>query len=503
MSIGKNIVDKVKLGGLLPVEIDIDPNIKNFLEQIANEQKVSWAAWIEEDAGVWHQGDTNLLPEDVVSIVKQLLGCPQSTDKLQITSRQFANMEKKREIPGIAPKINRFVDQNNVIRFYSELPELDYINNIVLNKDSEVYRLMQEKVLIPYFKILEKSNLLEGNNLPHNVPDSIKSAMISVFKFAGKNNSLEGLDLNAMVDYTLYNVLNLTNSVEMRQVLKVNSGDKISTYQKPNIFQKIMSRLGIDKKDPIQKEGIEASFESLIEKNGCSRRNLECILNGISAQIYMNTIDSKDNINAKAVEDRIQMAYRAYTEHEKGDKTFEVDDNGYRTVNVGIGGKDILLHIEGGNISRAMKQLSGEIADVMKQANTMKEEEYIKEVAKLHFRYIMVHPFRDSNGRIGRNIINMMLGEVGRNFVLTKNEKKQYIDAMEEMRSGICSEVGKENYLGALSRGNVDYLNRCEEKHCESLADIISKSNTIKPNTYTNNRNEELDKTPQFSMDSR
>jgi Fic family protein len=96
----------------------------------------------------------------------------------------------------------------------------------------------------------------------------------------------------------------------------------------------------------------------------------------------------------------------------------------------------------------------------------------------MHFRYIMIHPFRDSNGRIGRNIINMMLSRIGRNFVIPKSKKKEYISAMEEMRQGVYGEMGQEEYLRALSDEPLK-LGECEIKYCERLAGIIEASNTL------------------------
>ena len=66
-------------------------------------------------------------------------------------------------------------------------------------------------------------------------------------------------------------------------------------------------------------------------------------------------------------------------------------------------------------------------------------------------KFSRFHPFRDSNGRIGRNLINMMLSPIGRNFVMPKNLKSNYLEAMENMRQGVYGEMGQSGYLLALS----------------------------------------------------
>lgn len=481
MSIGKKIIDKVRQGGFLSFEMTSDPSFLSFLEQIANEQKVSWIDEIEEDTGVWHDGDTALLPEDINDIVKQLLARSSFSDKVKITSKQFADITHKRNIPGIEPRITRVVD-NNAIRFYPEIPEFNYIINNILDVSSPNYQLMVEKVLIPYFEFLEKSECSLGKNLPHNVPENVKQGMMLVLKKASKANPIEGLNIEAMAEYTLYNILSLSNSIEMRKVLEdvKNRENGLLPYEKNGFFKNIAKKLGIGKNGKAQKNAIESVFSDVIAKNSNPTKNLECILNGISAQIYMNTIDSKDSITPQNIEDKLQAAFRMYTEHERGDDTFSVDENGYRTIDLGIGGRDILLHKDGDNISNAMQNLCSKIAGTMQLSSQMDEREYIKEVAKIHFRYIMIHPFRDSNGRIGRNIINMMLDEIDRNFVLTKSQKQDYMRVMEEMRQNICDSMGKENYLNSISNNGMEASDVYETFYCEKLADIIEGCNTVK-----------------------
>ena len=77
----------------------------------------------------------------------------------------------------------------------------------------------------------------------------------------------------------------------------------------------------------------------------------------------------------------------------------------------------------------------------------MSEEEYIKKVGMLHFRYISIHPFRDSNGRTSRNLINMLLAPKEKILIIDRKDKKEYLSKMNEMRN----KLPLQTYLESLS----------------------------------------------------
>ena len=117
--------------------------------------------------------------------------------------------------------------------------------------------------------------------------------------------------------------------------------------------------------------------------------------------------------------------------------TYKVDEDGYRTVNVGLGKKDVLLHKNGNNIKESMGYLCKSIVNLSEEEQNLSDEEYIKKAGMLHFRYISIHPFRDSNGRTGRNLMNMLLAQRDKMFMIDRKDKSEYLAKMNEMRSKI------------------------------------------------------------------
>ena len=60
--------------------------------------------------------------------------------------------------------------------------------------------------------------------------------------------------------------------------------------------------------------------------------------------------------------------------------------------------------------------------------------EYIEQVAYLIYKFIVIHPFRDGNGRISRALLNWMLSKRGIPPIYVDNDcRKEYYDALSEM----------------------------------------------------------------------
>ncbi len=489
VSSGKYIVDKIRQGGFAPHEIKSDATLRNIVWQILNEQKIAHVKgfendgsfWQEGEEGVYQQGETDLLPQDMQTLIFHLLG---EQDEFELSPVHFARINKNRAIDGMAPKIKRTIGNDGLISFYPSMPEFEYIYNNILDPDSPEYQQMFDKVILPYVEHLERN----GGAVLYDVPPEIKNGMESVFASANMMMPTEGYDIEAMIQYTLHNILNLSNSFEMRDALG-------------NI-----AKLSFDENS--HEDAVKKVFGKIIEKNENPSKKLERILNGVSGQIYMNTYE-KDDLDAKTISDKMKRVFKIYTADERGNPNFETDPNGYRKVNVGLSKRDattrqvvvrdILLHNEDNNIPIAMEKFSAEVAFVMQNADKIPEEEYLKRVAALHFRFITIHPFTDGNGRIGRNIINMMVGQIGRNFVMPKEWKSnEYIQRLDAMRENIFADmaqeelgdsvmsypeetrslIGRNRYLSLLVDAP-QFLGPYEMRHCEPLMRIIEKSNTI------------------------
>ena len=200
-----------------------------------------------------------------------------------------------------------------------------------------------------------------------------------------------------------------------------------------------------------------------------SLSKLNTILSDVSAEVYMSSIDLKGK-NPKEIEEILQKGYYLYNEQKLNDMTYKVDEDGYRTVNVGLGKKDVLLHKNGNNIKESMGYLCKSIVNLSEEEQNLSDEEYIKKAGMLHFRYISIHPFRDSNGRTGRNLMNMLLAQRDKMFMIDRKDKSEYLAKMNEMRA----KIPLKKYLNSLS-SNPEICENYEENACGELTTFLAK----------------------------
>jgi len=57
--------------------------------------------------------------------------------------------------------------------------------------------------------------------------------------------------------------------------------------------------------------------------------------------------------------------------------------------------------------------------------------------SEAHLRFVIIHPFRDGNGRVGRLLMNLLLIRCGYPIaVLPVTRRTEYIDSLEAAQSG-------------------------------------------------------------------
>lgn len=390
ISIGKYIIEKIKRDGFTRDEIANNDVLKAFILQILNEQKISHFkrkqdSYEFEDVSssdefvesLWVEGEnTYLLPSDMIEIITQLLG---KNPIIKISSQHMASINKNRAIPGMSPTVKRVVHEDDSISFGVVFPEFEYIDNYLLDQTSPIYSSLVTKVLVPYMKILKMNDCRVGTF----VPPEIENGMLEIFEEVNKIAPIGELDKKAMVDYTLYNILNLANPDVMKRILEEIQVAGVS--------------------GDIEPLAVGNAFEKIMTMNRNPKKELEGLLNGVAGQIQMNDYD-ETILDSKVLERKLKTAYFLYNGHERNKKGYQLSEiDGYREKNVGIGRgpnqKDILLHRNGDNLGLAMAKLCRDVTRVMKRANdpSVSHEEYMRYIAVLHFRFISIHPFPDCN----------------------------------------------------------------------------------------------------------
>ena len=338
---------------------------------------------------------------------------------------------------------------------------------------------IQKGVLKPYLKYIKKygkEHYEENVNVPLEIPKEIFKKMEQIIK----TNNPDGLNPQVVAEYYLYNILNLNSKAMQEQVLNYSSMQLTTTDN--TLFKKLFGKVFQSDKPEIDNLIMLTTTQSNYNIGRLYERlaNLESIISGISSQLYMNSRTIKDK-TPEQIEEILKTGYSLYTEREAKDSTYIQDEYGYRTVNVGLGKSDVLLHRDGDNIKRAMVNLTTDIKKLIEDEPNLSEDEYLKKVAMLHFRYISIHPFRDSNGRTGRNIINMLLAQKNKMFVLNRSDKDAYSITMNEMRNNIPLR----QYLDSLAE-KPEECAKYEEAYCGKLTEFI-KSHTVPVYGYREN----------------
>jgi len=100
-------------------------------------------------------------------------------------------------------------------------------------------------------------------------------------------------------------------------------------------------------------------------------------------------------------------------------------DEGYRTHNLREGIDEFMGYsADHTKIGEAMDHLNEEYKELM---DIDDPKEYVKKAGILWYRFMLIHPYSDGNGRTGRHLINAMLAQKG--FVMQsmfKDKKEQY-----------------------------------------------------------------------------
>ena len=353
-------------------------------------------------------GENPILQDDLKKVIKELFS---SNPKL--TSSQISQILQQKQVDGLELNINRMVSNDGIVNFEYDFPELVFIDKNVID-NNKTQNQINKKVLKPYYKYLRKNQKkINESSEGLQVPKELREKLEKIISHGLPN----GMNSKVVSDYYLNNILKLDDKELQKTLIQSKA---LQVYSKYNIFKN--SKAEIENALNM----INTSSRNNFYKCNGDLTKLATILSGVSAELYMNSVNLKDK-NPTQVEEILQK--------------------GYRTVNVGFGKKDVLLHKKGDNIKKAMEHLSESIVNLIKEEPNMSEEEYIKKVGMLHFRYISIHPFRDSNGRTSRNLINMLLAPKEKILIIDRKDKKEYLSKMNEMRN----KLPLQTYLESLS----------------------------------------------------
>ncbi len=102
-----------------------------------------------------------------------------------------------------------------------------------------------------------------------------------------------------------------------------------------------------------------------------------------------------------------------------------------RSVNMG---KDGFQFAVAGQIPRLMDILDKELLAVYTPCAGMADEPLVEAIAKVHIEFVLVHPFREGNGRLSRLIATVMAMQDGKpalDFSPLDKDKSRYVSAIQ------------------------------------------------------------------------
>jgi len=97
-------------------------------------------------------------------------------------------------------------------------------------------------------------------------------------------------------------------------------------------------------------------------------------------------------------------------------------------------GKDGFQFAAAHLIPKLMQDLNDKFLEIYTPCKGMNEEQLVEALAKVHIEYILVHPFREGNGRLSRLLANIMAlqGEQPMlDFTYMDNNKIEYFTAIQ------------------------------------------------------------------------
>lgn len=394
-----------------------DEETLKIIEIITNQCK---AKLIEKD-GTIKKYESNILIQNVEEIVMQLL-----TDKNSIKNSLICILTRneERNIPGITKevKIEKKVNEKGIPYIDIENPLPDNFHEILsgqINREE-----LERKVIKPYLarvcknqKQLSKRHFISRIFSPLNRREVTNSELINRFEdYLRKNTDLSEEKIHNMSIYFVLNILEKSN-IEQELVNTEVQGKSISQKSKKNGYNEMIQNMSNE------------LFEilNIIPNPNDSLKEIQ--------DIYANTVGQLEALsiepsrNPEILEEQIKNINRNINRHRQQ----YYGDNSYKNVPVGLAGKDAqFTSVE--HVQKAMQLYSESIVKILEQSSEMSEEEYIKQVAKLHFRFIQIHPFPEGNGRTARAISNMLLLEKDMAAVFEKESKQEYIKDMDGLR---------------------------------------------------------------------
>lgn len=173
---------------------------------------------------------------------------------------------------------------------------------------------------------------------------------------------------------------------------------------------------------------------------------------------------SFEKLNEHKILEKMQQVNSLFAKTDSGKK---IDNNNpYRTKELHTNKfGDIVEFVECKKIQEAMNNLCKMIKVLLENKDNITPENYIKEVIRIEYRYLRIHPFAKANGRTARAIVNILLQSKGMLGLFRKENREEYLEWVREAHRIIKENEEKyviglaENHMECVEMEN-EFLNR-------------------------------------------
>ena len=364
---------------------------------------------------------------------------------------------------------------DNTGNFHVVIPHLSFFAAPLQSYDANAAKQFEKKVLKPYAKQISK-----GKPLSQKLTQKLQKNIEKMLKPTNDNSNLNQLYSNYIVD-SILNKPEFIRETILSTEKKPSAGKLFSKFSRSSAICQSLNQEFLGNK--FNRTCIPDTFLSVHELYYTSRTTLSAL----SVDLPALTPEALEEHLIHLNDSLLQETGRLSVYYKPGQ---------YREQPVQVGLKQLVLNGDKGfvdgfdpqcteRISKSMKPLSSDIISLAQNAGNMSSEEYIKQVALVHFRYINIHPFSDGNGRTGRLITNMLLKEKGMLFNIESPEAKQeYLQAMNAVESSVLKNINPADYLANLYT-NPEANKAAEEASISALSDFIT-AHSFKPSTSDN-----------------
>lgn len=153
-----------------------------------------------------------------------------------------------------------------------------------------------------------------------------------------------------------------------------------------------------------------------------------------------------ENLNEDEIMKKIEEINKRYNTTNKNKNDIEVKYRTKEIVNSKYGSNSEFVNANG--VKTGLLNICKMIKVLLSKKDEIDSETYIKEVLRIHYRFIKVQAFESANGRTARAITNIMLQSKGLIGIFRKEKRSDYFASIEEANKLI--KQNEVSYLDAL-----------------------------------------------------